>query len=864
MDRSEDEALPPAAAAAFRAACRQLAARSFRHMTQAAQGALEELTEQELDLIIAVAGQPPHIGSQPPRPPDSSWWWNTTVMLDALAEVPGVRPKHLVRVSAWIRSNLVGARLWNLVEHTIPIWANKDDKADLREVVAAFAELGVSPSELMGTMVGLRWSDTLIELPDRVLAGFATEQAEELVARLVDRSDPSFRAEIAWRLLAAARELTEPVATSLFGVALLARKAERTQAWAAAEGVLSDLDERLRAALRSTSADERRSAAEWISRRTDPGHVPGLRAALAKERAEPVKAALLIALERLGVSLDDLLDREGLLAEARAGLAKKRTADFEELPLEDLPAVRWRERGERVAPEVVQWWVLRAATLKQLEPSPLLRRYLEQLVPQDVTALGRELLGRWLAEDLKLPTEVPAKVEAEWRQWAQWMKTDEEAAVAAQRARYLAEPHGSAIGWKGMLAVVAAAGGPEPAAQVGPYLKTWYGLRAAQCKALLAMLGHVEHRSAVQVVMATAVRFRTKGIREEAERIANELAARRGWTVDELGDRTIPDAGIEDDGRLRLDYRAPRVGEEDPPVLRSFWGQLGSDGELHLLDADGAPLRALPDPRAGEDPGSAKAAKSAWSASRKALKEVLTLQGQRLYEAMCAERTWSMDDWRTWLLGHPIMPLLVRRLVWQVVDNGQTFRPLADGTLSSADDDEVVLSGEAMVRLAHATTTDPATIAAWRTHLADHEVKSPFDQLGRVVFTVPEGEGDRTSDERVLGHLVETFSLRNGAKKRGWLRGEAEDGGWFHRYFKPFPGLGLEASIRFSGTPLPETSCTVALLGVEFARTAQSRSIAVPLGAVPRVLYSEVVNDAVELAATGPGYDPDWQARVAG
>ena len=107
---------------------------------------------------------------------------------------------------------------------------------------------------------------------------------------------------------------------------------------------------------------------------------------------------------------------------------------------------------------------------------------------------------------------------------------------------------------KGILAV---AGACCDAAAVGPvqkYLKDWYGYRAAQCKALIAMLASIDHPSAIQYLLSIANRFRTKGIREEAEKYVNILAERKGWTLDELGDRTLPAAGLGDDGTLELSF----------------------------------------------------------------------------------------------------------------------------------------------------------------------------------------------------------------------------------------------------------------------------------------------------------------------
>ena len=80
------------------------------------------------------------------------------------------------------------------------------------------------------------------------------------------------------------------------------------------------------------------------------------------------------------------------------------------------------------------------------------------------------------------------------------------------------------------------------------YVKQWYGHRAAQCKALLQVLAWIDHPSATQVVLSVANRFRTKGIQEEALRLCQLLAERKGWTMDELADRTIPTAGLDETG----------------------------------------------------------------------------------------------------------------------------------------------------------------------------------------------------------------------------------------------------------------------------------------------------------------------------
>ena len=88
----------------------------------------------------------------------------------------------------------------------------------------------------------------------------------------------------------------------------------------------------------------------------------------------------------------------------------------------------------------------------------------------------------------------------------------------------------SAAAEKGILAIAAACCGPSAVAPVRDYLKEWYGYRASQCKALIAMLSCIDHPAAIQYLLSISDRFRTKGIREEAEEYVRLLAQRSSST----------------------------------------------------------------------------------------------------------------------------------------------------------------------------------------------------------------------------------------------------------------------------------------------------------------------------------------------
>jgi len=423
----------------------------------------------------------------------------------------------------------------------------------------------------------------------------------------------------------------------------------------------------------------------------------------------------------------------------------------------------------------------------------------------------------------------------------------------------LKQPKGSAIASKGILSVSGACVGGSAVPTVNRYLKEWYGQRAAHCRALLQMLAWVEHRTATQLLLAVGSRFRTKSIQEEANVQAQALADRRGWTVAELADRTIPSAGLDENGIMMIDFGP-----------RQFTAKLNEDLDFVLADAEGKTLKALPEPRKDDDEAKATEAKKNYSAAKKELKAVLTMQRDRLYEAMCTQRTWSFEDWNLYLNRHPIVRHHCERLIWAVVRDKkavQLFRPLSDGSLTDVADDPVKLEAEDLIRVAHECQVTPEQSQAWRQHFKDYNVETLFDQFGRQNFKLSEENQNETDVADFQGHVLEAFKLRGRANKLGYTRGQAQDGGWFFDYHKRFPTLGIEATIEFTGNGMPEENRTVALTILHFDRVAEGGesfggASKMMLSEVPSVLLSECWNDIRAIAAEGTGFDPAWEKKT--
>jgi hypothetical protein len=657
----------------------------------------------------------------------------------------------------------------------------------------------------------------------------------------------------------------------------LGPKSERPQAQRCLEGA-SDKLERLTAALSKGSVDVRMAAAEWLGKLGDKRAIDVLLIALKREANETAKGVMMTVLEQLGAPVDQFLDRASLVKEAEKGIAKGVPEDLKWFPFDQMPVVHWQDTGQELQP-IVRWWLIQGFKLKNPEPGPLLRRYCASLKTSQRESLGQFILEAWIAEDVVPISRDDAEKRArthgqQMAQLSQYVfnraQTNPQAQPTAPppltAEQYYAQalpgllkqPKGSAISSKGVLSVAGACLGAAAAPIVNRYLKEWYGQRAAQCKALLQMLAWVENRTATQLLLAVGSRFRTKGIQEEANKQAEAVAERKGWTIAELADRTIPSAGLDENGIFTIDYGP-----------RQFTARLNEDLDFALTDAEGKTLKALPEPRKDDDEAKAAEAKKAFSAARKELKSVMTMQRDRLYEAMCTQRTWSFEDWNLYLNQHPIVKHYCQRLVWAVIRDEKAvnlFRPLPDGSLTDAADDPVELKDDDPVRVAHECQVTAEESQTWRQHLRDYNVEALFEQFGRASFTLPEERESQTDIDDFQGHVLEAFRLRGRATKLGYTRGQAQDGGWFFDYRKRFPTLGIEAVIEFTGNGLPEENRTVGLTILHFDRVVEGESFSsdakMTLSEAPPVLVSECWNDVRAIAAEGPGFDPEWEKKT--
>ncbi len=101
-------------------------------------------------------------------------------------------------------------------------------------------------------------------------------------------------------------------------------------------------------------------------------------------------------------------------------------------------------------------------------------------------------------------------------------------------------------------------------------------------------------------------RFRPATIQEEARRLSLAVAKRKNWTLEQMADRGIPSAGLDDKGELRLSYGT-----------RNFVARLNAHLEFVVTDGAGKSLKALPAVRKSDDETQASESRQEFSTARK-------------------------------------------------------------------------------------------------------------------------------------------------------------------------------------------------------------------------------------------------------
>ncbi|QWT20877.1 DUF4132 domain-containing protein [Bacillus sp. NP157] len=606
--------------------------------------------------------------------------------------------------------------------------------------------------------------------------------------------------------------------------------------------------------------DKRLMAARWLGKLGDADAAVGpLHAALASETLDLQRGAMLDALVALGASIDRYVDRDALAADAKRGLARGVPKDIGFFRYDLLPAVRWEDTGDAVPPDTLRWLMVQALKRRKTEPDAALRYFCAGFDPAGRAAFARFIMEGWIVEDTRTPSHDEALAWADQRVAerkaarpntpAETLEANHRQAYAAYRRRL---PEHTAAS-KGLFALVGACADGSIAMPLARYMKRYHRPRKTIMPHLLSVLAQVPEAPALQLLLSIGTQTGAPRVQARAAELADALAERQGWTVEELADRSVPTAGFDDDGRQEFSYGPRHVVAELTPGLG-----------IVLRNSDGKVLKAMPAARVDDDAEAVKDAKRSLKVIREMLGQVASLQAARLRASTWTGRDWSCAEWDALIHRHAVLRHLARRIVWAAVGPGGAtlpFRPLGDGTLTDADDNAVLLPADARIMVATDALLGEAGVTQWQAHLADYAVQPAWPQLGQPLHAPRADMPDRFCMDDFSGHMVGAWALRSRMSALGFRRLATYGHDTSAHFHKLLPGTHYIVQVRATDHGPDEGDVEVTLVSMSVSRhDGRGHPVgALDVHAMPPALYSYCFELFRTLADDGTGYRDDWR-----
>lgn len=510
----------------------------------------------------------------------------------------------------------------------------------------------------------------------------------------------------------------------------------------------------------------RECAVHVLSMWNDEASLEALKAAFNEEKSEKIRGVIANVLK--------FSDKEpapgdiNIIDYCLNALKKTRTAGFGWLATETLPKVRYAASEEEADGDIIKYLIASYAAMPAVGNNQDARRIAKVLNEEDLAVLSGEILHRWM--------DSGAEAKKRW-----------------------------------VLALSAIHGNDETIAFLKKQIEVWAdnSRGAIACDAVRAMVLNGGNL-ALMTVDGMSRKFGSKQVKEAA-RVAFESAATElGMDPDDLADKIIPRLGFDERGEQQIDYGTRRFSVRISPSL-----------ELDITDENGKVLKALPAPGKNDNEAVATASYEAFKQLKKQLKTAVSYQAARLESALASHRLWSGESWKRLFVENPLMHQFAIGLVWGLYQGEElkgTFRYMEDGTFNSADEETLELEETASVGLIHPIELSADLLDKWKNQLKDYEIKQPFEQLNRKVFTLSEEEQTLERVERFGGITINGLSLMGKLSKYGWYKGSVLDGGCYYTFYKENLHTGTGAELSFSGMGIGNEDEIITLFELTFYR----------------------------------------------
>lgn len=563
----------------------------------------------------------------------------------------------------------------------------------------------------------------------------------------------------------------------------------------------------------------RESAVKVLLKSSDEKVLKSLGKALEVEKSEKIKALLREALN-MESALEEKNEELDILEYCKQGLKGNKAATLRWLNCDTLTKVKFKDSEAYAESEIIKYMLVCYASCIEIGLSSEALKVGELLDKKDLSKLALEILQRWL--------DAGAESKKKW-----------------------------------VLPFTSVYGDYEVINLLKKNIEEWpkhsRGAIASEAVKALALNGSNE---ALIIVDNISRKFKFKQVKTAAASALKFAAEQMGVDIEELSDRIVPNLGFDVRGESVFDYGN-----------RKFTVTLTPELTLEITDESGKKLKSLPAPAKKDDEVKAKEASAEFKNLKKQLKTVANIQAIRLEMALSSNRKWTKDSWIKLFVENPIMHKFAIGLVWGVYkDNALTdsFRYMEDGSFNTKDEEEYELEDGIVIGIVHSIELNSEDLALWKEQFENYEIKQPFEQLNREIFTVTEEEKKRNTVERFGGTMLNGLSLLGKLTDFGWIRGAIGDGGGYDAFFKEDNNHKVEVGLNFSDVSVGYENEEVTVYDLCFYKLGTMSKYAyinkktqeqnmVSLETLPERFFSEILYQVSKALVSKTGTNNKWR-----
>jgi hypothetical protein len=390
--------------------------------------------------------------------------------------------------------------------------------------------------------------------------------------------------------------------------------------------------------------------------------------------------------------------------------------------------------------------------------------------------------------------------------------------------------------------------------------------------ACLLVLGQIASEESMTQLGILRYKLKGRAIQNTVEKTYQKLSSQIGISQGEIDEMTVSDFGMEEVGVLNetLGEIAARVTIIDTSKIELAW-----------IRQDGKELKSPP-----------AAIKEQYKEDVKELKEsiqdmqkVLSSQKERIESLYLQKKNWPYLLWRERYLDHPLVGTLARRLLWRF----NIGRSIIDGIFFNnqlvdieGKDFSILLNEQATVEMWHPILYAPKTVLAWRKCLAEMEIRQPFKQAHREIYTITDAERQtRVYSNRYAAHIIKQHQFNALCAARRWkntlklmvddefppasismpawnLRAEFWTDGIGEEYGQDTNETGTFFYLATDQVRFFESGAVQAR-GHAYNRGQTATADPFPLENIPAIVFSEVMRDIdLFIGVASVGNDPTW------